>query len=171
MPPFLLLISHGRAGVYLPPFFGDVILCERIGCLQNYTLRKPAIFPARGSSKPLPYGVRIGFRYESNFVMELPVYFYAHCLSCIVGERNALPLFSLRKYCDRWLPLQSGTLILFNHLFCALRLFHAVGRGLSPAAFRRCDFMRKNRLLAKLYSSQTRNLSRSRQQQAAALRG
>ena len=124
MPPFLVLISHGmagaercffgtpvlcslfisrgRAGVYVPPLFGDVILCERIGCLQNYTLRKPAIFPARGSSKPLPYGVetdfcdKIIFPDKSVFCALFAI-FAKNKRTCRVKVASSLLRFLLRK--------------------------------------------------------------------------
>ena len=42
-----------------------------------------------------------------------------------------------------------------ERLFYVLYLFDAVGQGVSPAAFRRCDSMRENRMFVRLYSSQT----------------
>ena len=126
MPPFFVLISHGmagaercffgapvlcslfisrgRAGGYLPPLFGDVILYERIGCLQNYTLRNPQSFPLAAGDEPLPYNLEIDFYTKIIFPTNLSFaicLFYALCAknkeSVLLNHSSSLFNFLSRK--------------------------------------------------------------------------
>ena len=41
---------------------------------NNISAASPQSSSARGSSKPLPYNVKIGFRYESNFTKSVCIF-------------------------------------------------------------------------------------------------
>lgn len=66
MPDLYFFLFHtvGR-GLSPVDFVGDFMASNR--CLVIISAAIPQSSSARGSSKPLPYNVKIGFHYESNF--------------------------------------------------------------------------------------------------------
>ena len=85
----MFFISHRRAGVYVPPFFGNVILCERIGCLQNYILRKLQSFPLAAADEPLPYNVETDFCDKIIFP-DKPIFYALFAIFAKIKEHAVL---------------------------------------------------------------------------------
>ena len=81
-----------------------MILCERIGCLQNYTLRKLQSFRLAAGDEPLPYNLEIDFYTKIIFPTNLSFaicLFYALCAknkeSVLLNHSSSLFNFLSRK--------------------------------------------------------------------------
>ena len=71
---FCALYISSTVGRGLSPaaFVGDFMAGNR--CLVIISAAIPKSSSARGSSKPLPYNVKIGFHYESNFTKSVCIF-------------------------------------------------------------------------------------------------